>query len=208
WLAMPAYTPDVDHDTLDVVFAGYGLTTPGGHDDYAGLDVAGKLVVAIGGKPAGVDSLHFPFGTLDAANFQAKGITAMQHGAAAILFVDDPFFRDNWASFEVVAGTLALNLPGQAQAAPPTPFLAASDALAPRLLAALGAPAGVRDAAREGQPVAPFTSALKMGLRLKVDHATGEARNVVGYLPGTDKAGEYVAFGAHLDGHGVVDGVV
>lgn len=207
WLAMPAYAPTLRHDTIGVVFAGYGLSAPG-HDDYAGIDAQGKLVVVLGGKPEGVDSLRFPFGTLDAANFQAKWVAAMQQGAAAVLFVDDPFFLDNWGGLAVVARTLSMHLPDQPQAAPPVPFLSASAEFGPHLLAALGVPAEVRTAAKSGQPVAPFEVETRMGLALQVEHNTAEIRNVVGYIPGDDKPDEYVAFGAHYDGHGTVDGVV
>ena len=209
WLAMPSYVQSMRHDTLAVVFAGYGLTVPDhGHDDYAGLDVAGKLVVVVGGKPAGIDSLRFPFATMAADNFQAKWVTAMQHGAAAVLFADDPFFEDNWGAFEAIAGNLSMHPPGAQQQMPPVPFLAVSDAQAPTLLAALGVPESVPAAAADGAPVETFETTRTMGLALQVERAEAEARNVVGYLPGTDRAGEYVAFGAHYDHQGVVDGEV
>jgi hypothetical protein len=39
--------------TAPVVFAGYGVTAPDfGHDDYAGLDVKGKIVAVLAGAPA------------------------------------------------------------------------------------------------------------------------------------------------------------
>ena len=37
----------------EIVFAGYGLSIPdANHDDYAGLDVRGKLVVFLSGAPS------------------------------------------------------------------------------------------------------------------------------------------------------------
>ena len=47
---------DQPSDTIEapLAFAGYGLTAPAlGHDDYAGLDVRGRIVVVFAGTPAG-----------------------------------------------------------------------------------------------------------------------------------------------------------
>ncbi|TRY34077.1 M28 family metallopeptidase [Aliiglaciecola sp. M165] len=50
----------------NLVFAGYGITAPElGHDDYAGLDVKGKVIVALSGKPVSFPSeegAHFGSG--------------------------------------------------------------------------------------------------------------------------------------------------
>ncbi len=44
--------PSVD---APLVFAGYGLSIPeAGHDDFAGLDVRGKIVVVLSGGPADI----------------------------------------------------------------------------------------------------------------------------------------------------------
>jgi hypothetical protein len=73
-----------------MVFAGYGLTSANPkYDDYAGIDVAGKVVLVLSGTPrqgsdyadvfadAGVDAL-----------LSAKLANAAQHKAAGILFVE------------------------------------------------------------------------------------------------------------------------
>jgi len=40
-----------------VVFAGYGISSPAQkHDDYAGLDVKGRIVLIASGTPQGVDA--------------------------------------------------------------------------------------------------------------------------------------------------------
>jgi hypothetical protein len=66
----------------EVVAAGHGIVDPEqGHDDYAGLDVRGRIVLVLGGAPAGRDSL--PASRLD------KLIAARQRDAAAVLVAED-----------------------------------------------------------------------------------------------------------------------
>jgi hypothetical protein len=66
--------------SAEVVTAGHGIAAPEqGQDDYAGLDVRGRIVVIASGAPAG----HVPASRLD------KLIAAHQHGAAAVLVVED-----------------------------------------------------------------------------------------------------------------------
>jgi hypothetical protein len=66
----------------DLVFAGHGVAAPErGHDDYAGLDVRGKIVVVRGDTPPDLAS-NRPT-RLD------RLIAAREHGAAALLLVDE-----------------------------------------------------------------------------------------------------------------------
>ena len=87
--------------TGDVVFVGYGISAPAkGLDEYAGIDVTGKIVVALKGSPKdapaargmGVGGGAVPAAPADAADpwaeeatDQAKAQTAYNKGAAAIL---------------------------------------------------------------------------------------------------------------------------
>jgi len=66
----------------DVVFAGYGISD-NNRDDYKGLDVKGKIVLVLGGQPAGSPQ---PAGRRGSA-FYAKQDAAQSHGAAAVLIL-------------------------------------------------------------------------------------------------------------------------
>jgi hypothetical protein len=91
-VAFPDPTAFVDL-TLDVVFAGYGITAPEfGYDDYAGIDVRGKAVLVFDHEPREDDAgsaFHGRGFTLHAGVW-AKTWTAQQHGAAAVLVVTEP----------------------------------------------------------------------------------------------------------------------
>jgi hypothetical protein len=81
---------EIDHA---VVFAGYGITAEKQkYDDYAGLDVKGRVVLVLRHEPregrrdgpfSGVDTGEF-------SSFSAKMRNARQHGASAVLIVTDP----------------------------------------------------------------------------------------------------------------------
>ncbi|CAN5216714.1 M20/M25/M40 family metallo-hydrolase [soil metagenome] len=79
------------HRELDIcaplLFAGYGIEAPElDHDDYEGLDAAGKIVVVLSQKP-----LHFP--SEEGAHFgsrEAKRKAADRHGAVGMVTIRTP----------------------------------------------------------------------------------------------------------------------
>ncbi len=76
-----------------VAFVGYGITAPKiGYDDYAGLDVKGATVIVIRKEP-GMGDPQSPFDgvkTTRHAFFATKIQNAVKHGAAGVMFVNDP----------------------------------------------------------------------------------------------------------------------
>jgi hypothetical protein len=81
-----------------LVFAGYGITAElkkdGAdfkYDDYAGLDVKGKVVILLRKEPQQQDAKSAFSGvrTTPHAFFQRKLTNAIEHGAAAVIFVND-----------------------------------------------------------------------------------------------------------------------
>jgi Zn-dependent M28 family amino/carboxypeptidase len=74
-----------------LVFAGYGITAPEqGYDDYAGMDVSGKIVVVFRGEPRRTRSDN-PFGGRGSSRFAfftTKVQNAVEHGAAGLLIVN------------------------------------------------------------------------------------------------------------------------
>ena len=82
--------------TGDLVFVGYGITAPEvGYDDYAGIDVQGKVVLMMTREPRGHDP-ESPFRRDEAQHYSGrehKLINARQHGAAAVLIVAHPRTR-------------------------------------------------------------------------------------------------------------------
>ncbi len=77
---------------LPLAFVGYGITAPKlSYDDYAGINVTGHAVIMLRNEPRKSDATS-PFDGAQISEFgllSHKVTNAIQHGAAAILFVTD-----------------------------------------------------------------------------------------------------------------------
>jgi hypothetical protein len=80
-----------------LVFAGYGISAPSyNYDDYAGLDVTGKVVLILRHEPQENDERSVFQGRTHSehATFVRKAQVARSRGARAILLVEDPRHPD------------------------------------------------------------------------------------------------------------------
>jgi hypothetical protein len=190
----------------ELVWAGWGITAPAlGWDDYAGVDVKGKIVVVAAHVPREDDPAS-PFH--DPKEFQYgewryKATNARDHGAAAVLAV-----RDDWRHLSARDELPAWRGAPSSHAG----ILAASVTLA--ALGRAGADARALAAASE-EHRRPHSGPLALRAALAVEIRREHARtaNVVGVLPGTgetsggrDRSGpdqsskaECVVVGAHYD---------
>jgi hypothetical protein len=76
-----------------VVFCGYGITAPEYHyDDYAGMNVKGKIVVVLRHEPREEDSASVFAGkrATDYSNVARKVTIARAHGAVGVMVITDP----------------------------------------------------------------------------------------------------------------------
>jgi aminopeptidase YwaD len=179
----------------DVVFAGYGITAPDlGYDDYAGIDVRGKIVVVMTGEPRGRDPSS-PFRKPEAYHYSErrhKVINAREHGAAAVLLVAHP-------------GAASDVLPTLAGVAAPWSVLAV--AVVRPVVDAVLAPSGTSLAAAADaidRPLAPrsfVVPGVRVAVEVKLVRERSATANVVGILRGSDPAlkDEAVVVGAHYD---------
>ena len=171
----------------DVVFVGYGVSAPdAGWDDWAGVDVRGRLALVLDGAP--------PQLTDGRASRIEKLLAARTHGAAALLVVRDalPPADATAAAVNVLSATLTR---------------AGADALlapAGRTIDELAAPL-----ATTGAPASVATGA-RARLRVDIVHDARRAANVVGVLRGKDplRAGDALVIGAHYDHLGRIEGIV
>ncbi len=92
--------------TAPLVFAGYGISSTSDtlkYDDYANIDVHGKIVVVLRYSPEGSGTNRF----MNQMSITAKTIVAREKGAAGIIFVSSPPGTDGNAlkSFSSPAST-------------------------------------------------------------------------------------------------------
>jgi len=196
----------------EVEFVGYGVSQPSiGHDDYAGADVKGKLVMYAGGAPAVMAGRTYR------RTLNARGRTAVdRHGAAAVIEAS------GWAPAPAAPAAPApragrgwgRNAPviepdfsttQRFGDAPIPPVLDASDALAEFVFQSVpGGYAAIKAKAAAGEPLPRLTIPAAVTIDIRPGYEvvrTQYSRNVIGIIRGSDPAlrDTYVAFGAHYD---------
>jgi Zn-dependent M28 family amino/carboxypeptidase len=195
--------PSVD---AALVFAGHGLQIPElRHDDFAGLDVKGKVVVYIAGSPKDVP------GAL-AAHYQSaaeRWNTLKRLGAIGVVSIANPKSMDvPWerSAPNRLNPAMALADPALDDTAGQQVSIAFNPAKAERLFAGSGHTfAELLKIADEGKPLPHFALPGAVRAKVTVDTQDVESQNVAGIVKGTDPAlaSEYVVLTAHLDHLGV-----
>ena len=190
----------------EMVFAGHGLSIPeANHDDFAGLDVRGKLVVFLAGAPPSIP------GPL-AAHMQSAGERAAllkRHGAIGAVNIlnpknmDIPWERLALARFQP---SMILADPAMDESRGLKLAVTVNPAHADKVLAGSGHTfAEILELADAGKPLPRFAIPAKLKATASVKRADVVSQNVVAMLPGNDPRlkDEYVVFSAHLDHLGI-----
>ena len=219
WLEHYVLGPELAVESLDVeaplVFVGHGVVAPGrGWDDYAGLDVRGKIAVVLSGAPASFPSEERAF---HSKGFRKEQVAA-EHGAVAMLGIRSPVDvqRRPWQRYTMNAGRRPSmdwvgpdGRPHHATSVQGSATL--SQGAAAEVFAAVGRKADEVIAAAMERPGTGFELAASARLASRSRHRRLESSNVAAVLPGSDPAlaGETVVYSAHLDHVGLgeeVDG--
>ncbi len=189
-----------------LVFAGYGLTVPEmNYDDFAGLDVRGKIIVMIGGGPSTIPGplkAHYQNG-LERRRFLERA------GVVGTVTIQNPHTADvPWSRAALARFQEAMELADPSLAAPPGlkititvnpahagKWLDGSGHTMEELLALVDA----------GKPLPHFPLVPSVRARAKIQKRELESQNVVAVWPGADPVlkKEYVVLSAHIDHVGV-----
>lgn len=190
-----------------VVFAGWGVVDPAlGWDAYAGVDMRGKVALLLANDPdleAGRD-LGFGDRALSfAGRTGTKVAAAVKAGAVGVIVIHEEAAL-SWPFAQAASGD-ALPTFAYAPLAPsPLQFSAIlRREVAETMLAKAGATlAGLKIEARDSR-----FHARPLGLTVSIAGANRAtpiiSHNVLGKITGTDRAGEYVLYGAHWDANGL-----
>ena len=192
--------------TAPLVFVGYGLRIPEkSFDDFAGLDLHGKIVVYLAGSPAEVP------GAL-ASHYQTplerwKALKAA--GAIGIVTIPNPASMDiPWSRMSLNRAHPSMDLAGSEfnETAGLRMFLTFNPAQAEKLFAGSGHTfAEIAALGKDRKPLPRFMLAASLKAHASVKHSEVESANVIARLPGTDPAlkGEVVVLSAHVDHVGI-----
>ncbi|MFC1640265.1 M20/M25/M40 family metallo-hydrolase [Gemmatimonadota bacterium] len=182
----PGSTSDSGEVTAEVVYVGYGITAPElGYDDYAGLDVRGKIVVYEPEVPVSPRDDADIFMKWRPYSFhQYKIENAVSHGAAGMIY-DYHIVNPNNAFAEDFV------------------YAVVSKAVVADIFAGTGEDhQETVEAIREELKPHSFETGKVFTIKTVTEHhADGIGANVVGVVPGTDPAlaNEPFLIGGHLD---------
>jgi hypothetical protein len=181
----------------EMVFVGYSITASEYHyDDYAGLDVTGKIVVALRYEPQDTDESSVWEGKKRTrhASLDAKAINAKMHGAAGVILINNPVTypeeREKLDEFANQSGPADLGIPVvQLRADLAEKWFNGSGRDLAGIVKAidkLGGPQSFR-----------FPAGWRAEMTVDVERELSPAWNVAAFLPG--ESSEYVVLGAHYD---------
>ena len=202
WMPL-GYSPNADIPVTELVFVGFGVSTPeANYDDYSGLDVRDKIVLMFDSVPD-AGNPHSAFARF---NIHTKASIAKDKGAKAIVLIaaDNDFKNDRLSrlAYDRTLGETALPVVGimrsHAAELMGTPDEKALTAVQVMLSTRATSPPGTETwKAPAGLEPVKAKAQIKISLvKKQVD-----AYNVIGILEGTDPVlkSEAIIVGAHYD---------
>ncbi|MFW5974801.1 MAG: M20/M25/M40 family metallo-hydrolase [Bacteroidota bacterium] len=177
--------------TAEVVFAGYGFdisTDTITWNDYDGLDVDGKWVMAFRGdpEPDSMNSFYIPY-----AMERSKVVNAEDRGAAGVLFVAPPGVEEE--------DTLPGMFYDKTASKVDIPVMVITRKMANQILSKTGKDiAGLEETLRSTMQPAGFALNRKVSATADVITEKAQTQNVIGMIehPQSD---QYLVIGAHYD---------
>jgi Zn-dependent M28 family amino/carboxypeptidase len=200
--------PVISLDKDEIIFAGYGVIAPEYQwNDYAGIDVKGKVVLVMVNDPG--------FGTADTALFKGKEMTyygrwtykyeeAARQGAKACLIIHNtaaasyPFrvVQSSWGS-----SNLFLDSRGSKDYHCPLQGWLSADA-AKRILAGAGKDSSLLVSANL-RGFKAISLHEKISTKVRVKAVYNISHNVIAKITGTKRPDEYIIYTAHWDHLGI-----
>ena len=182
--------------TGGLAFAGFGISSPANnYDDYAGLDVRGKIVLIATGEPASLKGARLP-------DNERGESAALSHGAIGAIKLPDPQTMLGWEQMKSwMGGQKQLGLPPRPTVSGKTlPEITAAPELVRAIAKAMGTDASVLAAPGEKLRPAAVAATAEIKLKVAIEDAP-PAQNVAAILDGADPKlkDEYVVFSAHYD---------
>jgi hypothetical protein len=180
-----------------VVFAGYGITAPEyRYDDYAGVDVKGKIVLVLRHEPQENDAKSVFAGKelTSHAAFTNKAANAKMHGAIAMILIDDHANHPDKPSELVKFGSTE----GPKDAG--IEIVEVKESLIDGWFKDAGKNVDELEADidKDLKPESfAFPDSIRVDGEVDIRHEVKTVHNVVAYVPGTTD--EYVIIGAHYD---------
>jgi hypothetical protein len=205
--------PSLLNISASIVMTGYGITAPEfKYDDYASVDVKGKIVLAMTGEPYSEDDNYFRGKrTTQYSTISAKVENAMKHGAVGILFLPESWRITFWDTYKKNSFKGTLTPPSNPAGIKMIPALVLSEEAAKKILTGEEVTyEKIKADADKKTDYKPFELKKKAKYNLVDNSQIKMAMNVVGIIEGSDPKlkNEFVLLSAHFDHVGVNKDVV
>jgi Zn-dependent M28 family amino/carboxypeptidase len=185
-----------------LVFVGYGLKIPEkNEDDFAGLDLKGKVVVYISGSPEGIQSAL----SAHSQTARERGKALREAGAIGVIRLLNPAAMDlPWSRIALNRTIPAMQLadPKMQDFAGIKVILTFNPAQAEKLFEGSGHSFEELAAlAKDRKELPRFPLATTLKAHAAIESKTVLSDNIIGKLPGSDPVlkNEYVVLSAHID---------
>ena len=200
-------------ENVEFVFVGFGIHAPEyGWDDYAGVDVKGKVAVMLVNDPGFYDDNLFRGKNMTFyGRWTYKFAEASRRGAAAALIIHDTEPASyGWSVVQNSRTSASLTLYSEAENKQLIPFHGwITGQSAQKLFDAAGVSLNESLLAAKKKGFRSFPLNLKTTIESTNDFEFGMSANVAGIIPGTSLKDEYVIYTGHWDHLGIgqpVDG--
>lgn len=194
---------EVKLDDSPIVFAGYGVNAPD-WNDYAGIEVKGKTVIVLVNDPG--------WGNQDPELFKGRALTyfgrwtykyeeAARQGAAALFIVHEtPGAGYPWEVVETGWTGPQMALPASEDPAPRLETAGwFSEEAATRLFASAGSDFAALKKSADLRGFKPVELDAKLTVDYQSKIETTSSENVIGVLPGSERADDAIVYTAHWD---------
>jgi hypothetical protein len=199
-----------------LVFVGYGVNAPEyGYNDFAGMDLHGKILLVLNGEPQGTDpksKFKGMWGTMHGyAHYKTEQLRKTGAAGALMVTVGPPLRLPRKASGPTNGGGGPENLISLNTSFWDIPTFSIGAATANQLLHGLKIEELAKEIDADGKPHSRAIPGVEVTMNKAVKNDKVVAsRNVLGILEGSDPVlkNEYVIVTAHYDHVGVMNGLI
>jgi hypothetical protein len=202
YMTFPTTNTDMDINTDDVMFLGYGIDDPA-YSDYTGQNVSGKVIMIYNGEPMNADSVSFVTGTKELSPWSGelgmKLEVAKQKGVRMVLIVEEGLKEFLFKNRKYLVGA-KLDLGDFTQPGPWANHTYISSTIAKEIIGKKTKKfmrLRKRITRKGKSKAADFQNSFQM--TMKKDATLISGSNVMGLVIGSEKPNEIIVVSAHYD---------
>ncbi len=202
YMSFPTTNTDTEINTDEVLYLGYGIDDPK-YSDYGNKDVRGKVIMIYNGEPIRSDSTSYLTGTKEWSEWSTdtgkKLELAKAKGVKMVLIIEENLKEFLFKNRKYLVGP-KLDLGDLTQEGPWANHTYISSTIAKEIIGKKTRKfTKLRKLIMRKGKSKGFAFKNKFNLEMKKNATLISGNNVMGVIPGTDKADEVIVISAHYD---------